>query len=217
MSLKIVKDENWVTADGKSGTTEEYTDKEGHLVLKRLFNLKDGVLQVLSTYYVYDDLGNLSFVLPPAVKADWATIIASNLNLYCYQYRYDADQRLIEKKIPGKGWQYLVYNKMDQVVLSQDSVQRNSGLWSFTKYDALGRDIMSGIYTSAVARTAIEATVNAFYPVTGNSLWENRTADPLGYSNLSFPKLVQLLIIQLNITMIIPFQVLPIIPIRPAV
>ena len=31
-------------------------------------------------------------------------------------------------------------------------------------------------------------TVNAFYPVTRNSLWENRTADPLGYSNLSFPK-----------------------------
>ena len=77
---------------------------------------------------------------------------------------------------------------MDQVVLSQDSVQRNSGLWSFTKYDALGRDIMSGIYTSAVARTAIEAAVNALYPVTGNSLWENRTADPLGYSNFSFPK-----------------------------
>jgi len=70
------------------------------------------------------------FVLPPAAKGDLATLSATNLNLFCYQYRYDADQRLIEKKIPGKGWDYLVYNQMDQVVLSQDSVQRRGGLWA---------------------------------------------------------------------------------------
>lgn len=35
----------------------------------------------------------------------------------------------------------------------------------FTKYDALGRNVMTGMYTSAVARTAIETTVNAFYAV----------------------------------------------------
>lgn len=41
--------------------------------------------------------------------------------------RYDARKRLIEKRIPGKGWEYTVYNQSDQPVLSQDSVQRVAG------------------------------------------------------------------------------------------
>ncbi|HEY9001545.1 MAG TPA: hypothetical protein VIM89_09335 [Mucilaginibacter sp.] len=40
---------------------EKYKDKEGHVVLKRTFNYLPTavptVLQILSTYYVYDDLG----------------------------------------------------------------------------------------------------------------------------------------------------------------
>ncbi|MCD8177590.1 MAG: DUF6443 domain-containing protein, partial [Tannerellaceae bacterium] len=39
----------------------EFTDKEGRVVLSRQFN----DVEVLSTYYVYDDYGNLTHVLPP--------------------------------------------------------------------------------------------------------------------------------------------------------
>ncbi|WP_230147655.1 DUF6443 domain-containing protein, partial [Pedobacter sp. Bi27] len=50
----ISKDENWVPGDLKAGTTEEFKDFEGRVVLKRIWET-DG--KSLSTYYVYDDLG----------------------------------------------------------------------------------------------------------------------------------------------------------------
>ncbi|WP_231585170.1 DUF6443 domain-containing protein, partial [Sphingobacterium sp. Ag1] len=33
----VIKDENWVSANGKGGTVEEYKDFEGHVVLKRVW------------------------------------------------------------------------------------------------------------------------------------------------------------------------------------
>lgn len=66
--LTISKDENWTS--GKPGTMEEYKDKEGRVVLKRTWENES---TPLSTYYVYDDLGNLSFVLPPKAEADGGT------------------------------------------------------------------------------------------------------------------------------------------------
>lgn len=113
---------------GKPGTTEEYKDKEGHVVLKRTFNLVGSTVQVLSTYYVYDDLGNLAFVLPPNSNADAGITSTSNqttLDNLCYQYRYDERNRQTEKKLPGKGWEFMVYNKLDQVIFSQDANQRS--------------------------------------------------------------------------------------------
>jgi len=56
--VTVTKDENWTS--GKAGTTEEYKNKEGRVILKRTFNNQSGTIQVLSTYYVYDDFGNLS-------------------------------------------------------------------------------------------------------------------------------------------------------------
>jgi RHS repeat-associated protein len=183
--LTVYKDENWVAADVKRGTTEEYKDKEGHVVLKRLFNLKDGVTEVLSTYYVYDDFGNLSFVIPPGANGDATSISADDLFRFVYQYRYDGRQRLIEKKVPGKGWDFIVYNKLDQVVLSQDSVQRMKSTpeWLSTKYDALGRVIKTGIYSLAGGtRTSLQTSVDA-----QTTLWETETGTAnYGYTALTF-------------------------------
>ncbi len=39
------------------------------------------------TYYVYDDLGRLRYVLPPVVDGN---IAAANLALYAYRYEYDS-------------------------------------------------------------------------------------------------------------------------------
>ena len=154
--LTITKDENWVPADGKAGITEEYKDKQGRVVLKRVFYLRPpSTVEAVPTYYVYDDLGNLSYVLPAKASYDFtgigATTMAQNLiDGFCYQYRYDSRNRLIEKKLPGKDWEYLVYNKLDQVVMTQDGVQRNKSTgqeWLVTKYDGLGRVVMTGIFT----------------------------------------------------------------------
>ena len=141
------KDENWAAADGRTGTTEEYKDKEGRVVLKRTFNTGG---EILSTYYVYDDLGNLCFVLPPKAEPDNGGIDQGKLDNLCYQYRYDGRNRLVEKKLPGKGWEFMVYNVLDQVTFTQDANQRNkpNQEWIFTRYDGLGRVVITGIWQS---------------------------------------------------------------------
>jgi len=185
--LTVSKDENWQAGDGKKGTVEEYRDKEGRVVLKRMFNEKTGATEVLSTYYVYDDLGNLSFVLPPGAGPDAGVPDATAQEQFCYQYHYDGRGRLIERKLPGKGWEFMVYNKLDQLVLSQDSLQRGRQEWLFTKYDALGRTIITGVYGSANGRAALELAVEGH-----TVLWEERDNSNVngtgtGYSHLAFP------------------------------
>ncbi|KAA8482589.1 RHS repeat-associated protein [Arcticibacter tournemirensis] len=179
--LTITKDENWTS--GKAGTTEEYKDKQGQVVLKRTW--KDESTPY-STYYVYDDFGDLSFVLPPGSEPDGGMDDA-RLNKYGYQYRYDGRRRLIEKKIPGKdGWESMVYNKIDQVVLTQDPRQAQSGKWNFSKYDGLGRVVMSGEYQNSTGtRTSLQTTADA----QTDTLWERYTGGSTGegYTNRTFP------------------------------
>jgi RHS repeat-associated protein len=186
--LTISKDENWTS--GRGGTTEEYKDKEGHVVLKRTFNTQSGTVQILSTYYVYDDLGNLAYVLPPNSNADNTLPDQTTLDNLCYQYRYDERNRLTQKKLPGKGWEYIVYNKLDQVVATQDANQRGKTTpeWTVTRYDALGRVVITGTYnygtTGADVRATVQTQGNGF-----STLWETPTGTSAnyGYTTASFP------------------------------
>src|SRR5215217_1832221 len=193
--LTITKDENWIgtpAADAKLGTIEEYKDKLGRTILKRTFNKVGTTVQVLSTYYVYDELDNLSFVLPPAANGDAGTPAQAVQDNLCYQYRYDRRNRLIEKRIPGKGgWDNLIYNKLDQIALTQDPEQAKTSpspfpYVSFVKYDALGRVIMTGVergYTGT--RQSIQDVFDTWGQIV---LWENR--DPAGwhgYTNVAVP------------------------------
>jgi RHS repeat-associated protein len=179
--LTVTKNENWVSTDGKTHTTEEYKDKEGRLILKRAFDT-GGI--ALSTYYVYDDRGNLSFVLPPGANPDGGSISPALLDNFCYQYRYDGRSRLIEKRVPSKdGWEYMVYNPHDQLVMSQDAMQHQNNKWLFTKYDELGRAIMTGIFSSTDSRTTQQSNVNIQTDFGETS--DNTTTT--GYSNNTFP------------------------------
>ena len=301
----ITKDENWKTWEKKDRTTEEFKNKQGQVLLKRTYNSQ----QAHDTYYVYDDFGNLTYVLPPLasektiiyetgmktypvsdfvtggnatgsitfgiqatstpgqyqyvadidlhnlanstfksgeimdlpfmypsmsnfwlgsvsasksvngsyaykyisyyvnegklmsyvyeynrnniplVITDFDRTTRSNLpqNLQgfseaatqqkvdelldklCYQYKYDDRNRLVEKKIPGKGWEYIVYDKLDRPVLTQDANHRkvnNSSLssdkWLFTKYDVMGRVAFTGIYAKYGSRINLQTNVNSY-------------------------------------------------------
>ena len=143
----ITKDENWKSTQTnlKDHTTEEFKDKQGRVVLKRTYNNN----AKHDTYYVYDDYGNLTYVLPP--KMDATTTIISTINNQLddlgYQYKYDNRNRLVEKQIPGKGKEYILYNKIDQPIITQDEVQRSKTTkeWLFTKYDVFGRVAYTGL------------------------------------------------------------------------
>ncbi len=124
---QITRDENH--SGGRSGSTETYKDKEGRTVLRRVWE-DENIFR--STYYVYDHYGNLIFVLPAGSEPDEQVPDQTALDRYCYQYRYDERGRQTGKRIPGKdGWDLLVYNDQDQVILSQDPRQGQSGVWTF--------------------------------------------------------------------------------------
>jgi RHS repeat-associated protein len=139
-----------------AGSTVEFKNKEGQVVLKRFYD--NSIAH--DTYYVYDNFGNLTYVIPP--KAD-AAITTAVLNDLCYQYKYDSRNRLVEKKLPGKQWEFIVYDKLDRQVATGPAASPFSDLttvgWLITKYDAFSRPVYTGWMTSTAATTAGRKTL----------------------------------------------------------
>ncbi len=195
--ITITHDENWTTADSNNRTVKEYKDKQGRVVLKRAFNAGSGH----DTYYVYDRFGNLTYVIPPKVNvADG--IDETELKELCYQYRYDRRNRLIEKRVPGKDWEYIVYNKLDQPILTQDASLRKSitgktfDQWLFTKYDAFGRVLYTGTVINSSLRGVIQGRTNNATSQDDTTLpqFEHKLTSPIAvggttlyYSNETYP------------------------------
>ncbi|WP_051891363.1 hypothetical protein [Chryseobacterium sp. JM1] len=73
--------------------------------------------------------------------------------------RYDGRGRLVEKKLPGKGWEFMVYDKQDRLVATQDANLNAKGHWLYTKYDQFGRVALTGISTGG-SRSAEQSLAN---------------------------------------------------------
>jgi RHS repeat-associated protein len=179
------------------GAMYEYKDFMGQVILKRHIRAigqdsgGNDIYETASTYYVYDDRGNLKFVLPPNTNPDAGVVPGQPvLDNLCYQYKYDDQQHLIAKKLPGKGWEFMLYNKQDKVVMSQDAVQRGKTPqeWNIIKYDAQGRAVITGIYADAgsTAGTDNSAAMQASVNLQGVD-WETRTNTGNGYTNTTYP------------------------------
>lgn len=287
------KDENWrhYTYSQDSNKTETYTNKQGQVILKRAFSNRSWH----DTYYVYDDYGNLTFVIPPEVQTyasvwqqgDYKYVSLSNydglfttpinneaykygaaylsswdksIRLYygvynlsghtvkngshfdlpkmgvplpsarlsgyayyttaegerharsitgylmqnritisgfpteplkhirfnllavvgeirldrhidnfknqlqtmMYHYRYDHRNRLVEKKIPGKEWEYIAYDTQDRPVLTADAEMRKANQALKTEYDAFDRVTKTGLVTGVYggAHKYFKASIN---------------------------------------------------------
>jgi RHS repeat-associated protein len=108
------------------------------------------------------------------------------LDNWGFQYKYDGRKRMTHKKVPGADWVYMVYDDRDRLVLTQDGEQRKTSKWSFTKYDALNRPVMTGLYThtayaSQENMSSLISTTNFFDTYDGSSTFH-------GYTNNVFPK-----------------------------
>jgi hypothetical protein len=134
------------TTDANGNPAREYKDKLGKVVMTENH---DGS-HWLKTRYIYDDYDLLKAVAPPQ-----ATSV--NEAQYCYYYQHDYRHRVIKKKIPGADWVYLVYDKTDRLILSQDGNQRMRNEWTLHKYDNLGREIITGYYTTPASHDALQA------------------------------------------------------------
>jgi RHS repeat-associated protein len=184
-----------VSKDEQQNQVLEYKDRDGLLICRKVQNGgTDQAPAFATTQYVYDDLGQLIYVIPPSLDniSTFTESDASFLN-FIYAYRYDGKLRLIEKKVPGKGWEYSVYNVAGRVVFSSDQVQRDRGKWGFVKYDALGRIIITGEAAIAVGttRAALQQTVdNTLKPTGSTQLYESFDATltaTKGYTNITMP------------------------------
>ncbi|WP_346320974.1 DUF6443 domain-containing protein [Chitinophaga sp. YIM B06452] len=150
-----------------------YTDRSGRLVLKKV--QVDDVPTTqhsgwLCTYYVYDDLGQLRFVIPPKavdiLKGNgWSLADTNIVNGLCFKYEYDARRRLILKKVPGAAPVENVYDIRDRLVFTRDGNLKDRQQWFVTFYDQLNRPVETALYASNATRASLQSQMNT---ATGN-------------------------------------------------
>lgn len=228
----------WVvqTADENGNRVLEFSDKLGRMVCKKSEYSTDNFT---STLYLYDEFGNLTFVVPPEAASQASTAWETNLNnssfseKWLFRYRYDDRNRMIEKQVPGGKPGYMVYDRRDRLVFTQDgnqgsyetittavikerydgnsyqisgsgSVTLNPGfefsasstntfhisssvperVWLFTKYDALDRPVMTGVFRGNQTRNQLQSTVDGI-----SNFMESYTGSGVldGYDNAGYP------------------------------
>ncbi|AZB11733.1 RHS repeat-associated core domain-containing protein [Chryseobacterium sp. G0162] len=174
---------NTVTDEDGNPTVEFKNGKGQTLLVRKLM----GSTEQADTYYVYNEYDQLAFVIPP--NAVQKPISESLLNDLCYQYRYDGRGRLVEKKLPGKGWEYMVYDKADRLIFTQDANMSPTNKWLFTKYDALGRVIITGI-VSGSSRAYMQTMIgDAVMTENGSATGFTKNGMQIFYTNTNFPYL----------------------------
>ncbi|MDH6251244.1 RHS repeat-associated protein [Chryseobacterium sp. H1D6B] len=129
---------NTVTDEDGNKTIEFKNGKGQTVLVRKVISAAENA----DTYYVYNEYDLLAYVIPPLASAP--AVESDTVEKLYYQYRYDGRKRLVEKKLPGKGWEYMVYDKADRLVMTQDAVMKPSGKWIFTKYDKFSRIVYTG-------------------------------------------------------------------------
>jgi RHS repeat-associated protein len=173
-----------------------FTDKVGRVILQRIQadNIVNGVSRpFLETYYVYNDVGRLKFMISPKAVAQMQTTGVWNLtgdllNELVFSYVYDELGRVVEQKVPGAAATFIIYDDADRPILIQDANLRANNKWYYKKYGNKQQPISEGIYTNTTytSRATMQAYVSSLKLNKRN--WEERAAGTtFGYSNQIFP------------------------------
>ena len=161
-----------VTVDEEGHIVVEFKDMEGMVILKKVqvgpvTGDYSGYGGWLSTYYVYDQLNQLRFVLSPKATVigyshSWnLSADTTAISQLCFRYEYDGRRRMMAKKVPGAGWTYMVYDFRDRLVFSQDANMRRRGQWMTTLYDVLNRVATTGMTYYTGKPNDLQALVTA--------------------------------------------------------
>lgn len=163
-NLQLIKT---VGTDEKGKKVISYTDKNGNTVLKKV-QLAEGAALTnqhagwLCTYYVYDDLNQLRYTIPPKAVVEleqnyWGAFEEHRILVteeLCFWYRYDDLGRLCVKKTPGKGIEGTVYDFRNRPVAVSDAgisgYSETQGLVLLTLYDDLNRPVMTGLHREKI-------------------------------------------------------------------
>jgi RHS repeat-associated protein len=174
--------------DEQQKKTISYSDKTGKTLEEHVQYTGDGsqASHYLKTTYVYDYLGRLALIIPPklyGVIPNSTTIASSPYLTGIYQFIYDNQSRLVEKHIPDAGWEYMVYNRLGQLVLSQNARLRTENKWLFSKYDASGRVAASGALVNTDSRAILQSSFDNY---TESQQYEERFVSS-SYTDRSYP------------------------------
>jgi RHS repeat-associated protein len=180
--------------DEETHITVEIKDTEGKLIQKQV----QGPAGYMTTHYVYNDLNQLKAVIQPEAYPLSANL-AETEDKYkgnVFFYKYDNRGRIISKKVPAAGEEYMAYDQWDRLVLSQSPLQRaDNNRWSFYKYDALNREIYRGDKEYGGASDPNTLQTNA---MASNTVGESRTNNLPFYNENSFPDKTNTFIGQIN-------------------
>lgn len=156
------------------------TDQLGRKILERTIDRHNNSSS-MDTYYVYDDRDRLCVVISPqgsiALRSGQHHALGEELiDKYCYYYLHDEASRIVERKLPGKSIEYLIYDKGDRLVMSQDGNQRKQQEWTYYVYDNFNRLISMSLVKQQItlSRQDIQNRYNAVefnnsYPTLGGS------------------------------------------------
>lgn len=120
------------TTDEEGKTLTIYTNLQGQKILERRGEHND-------TYFVYNDLGQLRFMLTPKYQQ------FGNKDLFAYEYRYDHRGRVVKKLLPGCKYMQYWYDRNDRVIFFQDENLRAKRKYRYWLYDVLGRLAVQGL------------------------------------------------------------------------
>ena len=124
-----------VSIDADDKTVVTFKDLFGKVILQRTILDSENTFD---TYYVYNELGQLCYVLQPLYQKNGKKAITA------YEYRYDNRGRVVKKFLPGCEYIQYWYDNADRVIAMQDGIMRQKGLYRFTFYDCLGRLAVQG-------------------------------------------------------------------------
>ncbi|MCM1491261.1 MAG: DUF6443 domain-containing protein [Muribaculum sp.] len=130
-----------IDEDGNEMTV--YTDRLGRKILERRGPEKEKGQN--DTYFVYNDLGQLRFVLSPGYE------LSGYRAKFAYEYRYDEHGNIVKKFIPGGGYTQYWYDRAGRMTFMQDPNLREQGLHRFFLYDMAGRQAIQGVSKTATA------------------------------------------------------------------
>lgn len=140
-----------------------YTDFRGNTVMR-----KQGAA---GTRYIYDDYGDLRYILPPDMSDTSYPASSAALLSKAYIYRYDDRGRLVYSKIPGRGASEYVYDDAGRLVAENDADLGSR--WRLHFYDKAGREVLvteATMTVGAAVRTQLAQPRTAVAGAPGSGL-----------------------------------------------
>ena len=146
------------TEDEDGAVTVVFYDEQDRVIYEDR-QLRNGTDEEhLITRYVYDDCGRLAWVVTPKGTAQLSDSQRYGLSddftkQNCYVYVYDGFGRTVEKHMPGRAAEYMVYDLGDRLVMSQDGNLRDGVFsdqkpqWIIYRYDIFGRQTEQAVVT----------------------------------------------------------------------